>query len=199
MPHAPDGRWQNYKIAYELICVKFSAIIIVMKTPEQKKYYEQATKNILAQLQSLNMSPEKYANAANLVKRFREAFTKDEVKKATFITPDSKIWDLGYDSGGFCRVASISFAIATDFHDWQLMAIDGNQWHGKMGHHWLKHVPTGKVFDITYDQFTVDGLKLPYHLGKPAAYALSLQDETHKFAKCVDLNIIKLLMEDKSK
>lgn len=170
-----------------------------MKLPEHKVLYEQATKNILAQLKALNLSPEKHKRAADLVFKFREAFTKDEVKKATFITPDSKIWDLGYDSAGFCRVASITFAIATDFRDWQLMAIDPTKWSGGMGHHWLQHIPTGKVFDITYDQFTVDGFKLPYHLGQHAAYNLSLQDETHKFAKSVGLDIIKLLMDNKSK
>lgn len=170
-----------------------------MKIPEHKVYYEQATRNILARLKELNLTPEKYKQATELVVKFRNAFTSDEVKKATFITPDSKIWNLGYDSAGFCRVASISFAIAMDFHDWQLMSINKDQWVGQMGHHWLQHVPTGKVFDITYDQFTVDNLKLPYHLGKKTAYGLSLQDEAHKFAKAVDLDLIKLLMENKSK
>ena len=170
-----------------------------MNLPEHKVFYEEATKNILAQLKMLNLSPEKYKRATNLVILFRKAFQQDDVKKATFINPDSKIWDLGYDSAGFCRVASITFAIAMDFHEWQLMAITKDDWYGKMGHHWLQHVPTGKVFDITYDQFTVDNLKLPYHLGSKAAYNLSLQDETHKFAKSVGLDIIKLLMENKSK
>ena len=169
-----------------------------MKIPEHKVYYEQATRNILARLKELNLTPEKYKQATELVVKFRNAFTSDEVKKATFITPDNDVWDLGYDSGGFCRVASISFAIAMDFHEWQLMYIDKAQWVGG-SHHWLQHVPTGKVFDITYDQFTVDGLSLPYHLGNKAVYGLSLQDETHKFAKFVDLDILKLLMENKSK
>lgn len=170
-----------------------------MNLPEHKHYYEQATKNIMAQLKMLNLSPDKYKRATDLVLKFRKAFQQDAVKKATFITPDSKIWNLGYDSAGFCRVASITFALAMDFHDWQLMSINKEDWYGKMGHHWLQHVPTGKVFDITYDQFTVDGLTLPYHLGHKAAFNLSLQDETHKFAKSVDLDIIKLLMGNNSK
>ncbi len=174
-------------------------MITVMNLPEHKVFYEQATKNILAQLKMLNLSPEKYKRATDLTVKFRKAFQQDAVKKATFITPDSKIWDLGYDSAGFCRVASITFALAMDFHEWQLMAIDKEDWYGEMGHHWLKHIPSGKIFDITYDQFTVDGLQLPYNLGVPTAYNLSLHDETHKFAKSVDLNIIKLLMENKSK
>ena len=170
-----------------------------MNLPEHKHYYEQATKNIMAQLKMLNLSPDKYKRATDLVLKFRKAFTQDEVKKATFITPEDKTWNLGYDSAGFCRVASISFAVAMDFHEWQLMGIDEKSWSGGMGHHWLKHVPTGKVFDLTYDQFTVKGLKLPYHLGHEAKYNLSLQDETHKFAKFVGIDIIQSLMENKSK
>ena len=170
-----------------------------MNLPEHKVFYEQATKNILAQLKMLNLSPEKFKRATNLVLQFRKAFQQDDVKKATFITATDKTWNLGYDSAGFCRVASITFAIAMDFHEWQLMTIGKDDWCGEMGHHWLQHIPTGKVFDITYDQFTVDNLKLPYHLGRKAAFNLSLQDETHKFAKSVGLDIIKLLMENKSK
>ena len=171
-----------------------------MKTKEQKIFYERATKNILAKLDTLNLTPEKKKKAIKLVQLFREAFTKEDVKKATFLDEENtRFWDLGYDSGGFCRVSSITFAIAMDFHDWQLMAIDKEQWPGQMGHHWLQHIPSGKVFDITYDQFAIEGLQVPYKLGKKAAYNLSLQDETHKFAKSVGLDILKLLMETKSK
>lgn len=182
-----------------MILTSFYGIIVSMNLPEHKIYYKHATKKILAQLNALNLTPEKQKRATELVLKFRAAFTNDDVKKATFITPDSPIWNLGYDSAGFCRVASISFALAMGFRDWQLMSIDKDDWYGQMGHHWLKHIPTGKVFDITYDQFTVDKLKLPYHLGHKTAYGLSMQDETHKFAKCVGIDILKLLMEDKSK
>lgn len=171
-----------------------------MKTPEQKVFYEQATKNILARLAMLKLSKKEQNKAEELVKRFRAAFTKEEVKKATFLGPDNDMfWDLGYDSGGFCRVASISFAIAMDFHDWQLMVIDETQWPGKMSHHYLKHIPSGKFFDITYDQFAVEGLTVPYHLGQKANYSLSSTDETHKFAKMVGIDLIKSLIETKGK
>ena len=173
--------------------------MILMKSKEKIDFYNKATRNILAQLDALNLSPEKKQRAVKLVQLFREAFTKDEVKKATFIMPDNDIWDLGYDSGGFCRVASITFALAMDFHDWQLMAINDNQWEGKMGHHYLKHIPSGKFFDLTYDQFAVNGQRVPYNKGQNAAYGLSFNDETHKFAKMVGLDIIKMLVETKGK
>lgn len=170
-----------------------------MMTEKKQVYYENATKRILAQLKTLNLNPNQYKRATDLVLKFRTAFKNDAVKKASFIDPKNDIWDLGYHSAGFCRIASISFAIAMDLYDWQLMAIDEKDWYGEMGHHWLQHIPSGKIFDITYDQFTVDGFKLPYHLGHKANYNLSLQDPTHKFAKSVGLDILKLLMENKSK
>lgn len=171
-----------------------------MKSQEKIDFYNKATKNILARLDMLNLTKEQHKKAEDLVKKFRDAFTKEEVKKATFLGPDNDMfWDLGYDSGGFCRVASISFAIAMDFHDWQLMAIDDTQWPGKMSHHYLKHIPSGKFFDLTYDQFAVDGLTVPYNLGQKAAYSLSLQDEAHKFAKMVGIDLIKSLIETKGK
>lgn len=169
-----------------------------MKIPGHKAYYEQATSNILERLKELNLTPEKYKQATELVIKFRKAFTSDYVKKETFEAAGEKVWNLGYDSIGFCRVASISFAIAMDFREWQLMSIDRKQWSGDFSHHWLQHVPTGKVFDITYDQFTVDGLLLPYHLGTKARFGESW-GEIHAFAKCVGLNIREILQGDKYK
>ncbi len=168
-----------------------------MKRPEHKLFYEAATKRILAQLDSLGLPADKKQRAVKLVNLFRESFTHDDVKKATFIDGDNDIWDLGYDSGGFCRVASITFAIAMDFHDWQLMHVEKEDWVAP--HHYLKHIPSGKFFDITYDQFAINGLEVPYEIGKKAAYNLSFNDDTSKFAKSVGLDIIKMLIETKGK
>ena len=63
-------------------------------------------------------------------KLFREAFTYDEIKQYTFIEPGETIWDLGYDSAGFCRIASTVFSIALGFNDWKLMHINADQWDG---------------------------------------------------------------------
>nr|MBQ0091617.1 hypothetical protein [Candidatus Enterousia merdequi] len=172
----------------------------MIKTPEQKQFYEQATKNILARVNALNLPKDQKQKAVHFVTLFREAFTKEEVKKATFTDKDNQMWDLGYDSGGFCRVASITFVIVMgNISDWQLMAIDREQWEGDMSHHWLKHKPSGKVLDITYDQFAIDGFTVPYNLGQKAAYNLSLQDETHKFAKSIGIDLLKELMRTKDK
>lgn len=168
-----------------------------MKTPEHKLFYEAATKRILAQLDSLGLPADKKQHAVKLVNLFRESFTHDDIKKATFITTHNKIWDFGYDSGGFCRVASITFAIAMNLYDWQLMFIGTDKW--VMPHHYLKHIPSGKFFDITYDQFAIKNLTVPYELGQNAIYNLSPTDNTLKFAKSVGLDIIKMLIETQDK
>ncbi len=151
--------------------------------------YKQATKNILAQIESMHLAPNEHEKAIHFVQLFRESFTKDDIKKATFlVNSENGVWDLGYDSAGFCRVSSITFMIAMDWHDWQLMSIDDNTW--KYGHHWLVHKKTGKVLDLTYDQFINS---VPYKLGKPTAMNLSLQDETHVFAKSVGMNLLQMI------
>ena len=170
-----------------------------MNLPEHKHYYEQATKNIMAQLKMLNLSPDKYKRATDLVLKFRKAFTQDEVKKATFITPEDKTWNLGYDSAGFCRVASISFAVAMDFHEWQLMGIDEKSWYGGMGHHWLKHVPTGKVFDLTYDQYEFDGLKVPYYMGQPIKINREAQNTSIRFLHSLGLDFMDFVKYNNAK
>ena len=166
-----------------------------MRLKKDSNLYKQATKNILAQIDAMNLPAEKRKKAIHFVKLFREAFTKEEVKKATALANSKdNVWDLGYDSGGFCRVSSITFMIAMDFHDWQLMALPEGAW--KYGHHWLQHKESGKILDLTYDQFLSP---VPYELGEKTSMGLSLQDETHVFAKQVGLDIIKMLMETKGK
>ena len=166
-----------------------------MRLHKDPVLYKQATKKILAQIDDMHLEPEKRARAIHFVQLFRESFTNKEIKKATFLTNSpNNIWDLGYDSAGFCRVSSITFMLAMDWHDWQLMAIDQEKW--KYGHHWLVHKKTGKVLDLTYDQFISP---VPYNLGKPAAMGLSLQDETHVFAKSVGLNLLQMIMETNGK
>ena len=166
-----------------------------MRLKKDPDLYKQATKNILAQIDAMHLSPEKREKAVHFVKLFREAFTKEEVQKSTALAnSEENIWGQGYDSGGFCRVASITFMIAMDFHDWQLMAVQDDVW--KYNHHWLQHKESGKVLDLTYDQFLSP---VPYELGQKTAMNLSLQDETHVFAKHVGLDIMKMIVETKGK
>ena len=162
-----------------------------MNDKYKKDFYEQATAKILNQINDFGLSGEDKKKAIYFTKLFRESFKYDEIKKYLFITPESKIWDLGYDSAGFCRVASVAFSVVMGVKDWQLMCINDNQWYGDALHHYLKHMPSGKFFDITYDQFAIEGYKIPYELGHRTAFNLFPGDISWKYADA--LGIWKML------
>ena len=154
-----------------------------MNSKDKGAFYENATLNLLNQINQFGLTGKQYHDAVLYTRVFRELFKLDEVKQYTFISPENNIWDFGYDSAGFCYAASVSFAIALGgFKDWQLMCIDGDKYAGKMDHHYLMHKPTGKFFDITYDQFAIEGISVPYELGTPAMYSLSRKETQYKFA-----------------
>ena len=168
-----------------------------MRLAKDPVLYQKATKKILAQIDAMGLSPEKRKKAIHFVQLFREAFTKEEVKKATaWANSADNIWDLGYDSAGFCRVSSISFMIAMDFHDWQLMAVDKEKCQWKYSHHWLQHKASGKILDLTYDQFLTP---VPYKAGEPAEMGAFLKDETAVFARSIGLDLTKMLIETQGK
>ena len=153
----------------------------------RRDFYEDATRNLLAQVNGFGLDPKKKHDAILYTRVFRELFKLDEVKQYTFVTKENKIWDFGYDSAGFCYAASVAFSIALGVHDWQLMCIDGDKYAGRMDHRYLKHIPSGKFFDITYDQFAIEGITVPYELGTPAQYSLSSKDTPYRFAKAVGI------------
>lgn len=159
----------------------------------KKKFYEYATRNLLGQLGSMKLTPEDRRKAVFYTKLFREAFKYDEIKQYTFITPESNIWDLGYDSAGFCRISSAVFSIAMGIKDWRLMRIDAEQWDGNASHHYLQNVPSGKFFDLTYDQFAVDNMTVPYDIGKSAAYRLYPGNDIMRFADALGIDIMGML------
>ncbi len=164
-----------------------------MDNINKKEFYESATRKILSKIDNMALAPDDRRQAIYFTKLFREAFKFDEIKQYTFITKYNKIWDLGYDSAGFCRAASITFAIVMGLKDWQLMCIDESEWSVHESHHYLKHIPSGEFFDITYDQFAIDGITVPYDFGHKAIFGLTPNDYPIKFARALDIDIIDVL------
>lgn len=173
-----------------------------MRLKKDPKLYQQATKNILAQIDAMNLTPEKREQAIHFVQLLRESFTKHEVKKAFFGSDlnkqhlNEKQLDEVYDSDGFCRVSSITFMIAMDWHDWKLMAVDKEKAQWYYSHHWLKHVPSGKILDLTYDQFLSP---VPYKAGEAVDPGAFLKDDTNVFANSIGLDLKTMLVQTKGK
>ena len=167
--------------------------MILCMNQAKKDFYKNATYELLSQLNKMGLSDTDKQKAVFYTKLLREAFTYDEIKQYTFIEPGADIWDLGYDSAGFCRIASTVFSIALGFNDWKLMRVDADQWDGNASHHYLKHIPSGQFFDLTYDQFAITGMKVPYEIGKPAAYRLYPNNDIMRFANALNIDIISML------
>ena len=162
------------------------------------EFYRKATLNVLEQINSLGMNPEDTEKAKNLASLFRSAFKLNVVKKRTFHEPEIAAAKSIYDSLGFCRISSVVFMTAMGLADWDLMFIGEEDWYGKKPHHYLRYRPTGKILDLTYDQFAHKNLKIPYengHIANDQIYTTIMSDGKD-FAKVVGLDIIELLKQN---
>ena len=167
--------------------------IIYVMTPEKEKFYEKATRKLLDTVDKMGLDEISHMRAKNLVLLFRDSFKLRDVKNKT-LAPylGDKIKDLTYDSDGFCRAASINFALMMGGKDWQVRYIDSSLWtYGS--HYFLMHIPSKTVLDLTYDQFEILGLSVPYEFGHKIDY--SLDNISTKFAKA--LNLTPLLNNQK--
>jgi hypothetical protein len=157
--------------------------------PDKEKYYEEATRKLLATIEKMKMDKMPRIRAKNLVQYFRDSFKMQDVKYQTFWTDlgDEDMKRFNYDSDGFCRAASIDFALMMGGEpDWKLMYIDKLWTYGP--HHYLLHEPTKTVLDLTYDQYTNVGMDVPYWLGKPIKMNFEEQSIEGRFAKALQLS-----------
>lgn len=156
--------------------------------PEREKFYEQATQKLLATIDKMKMDKFRRVRARNLVLLFRDKFKLPEIKHAVF-EPDltkEKIAALTYDSDAFCRVASINFALMMGgAPEWKLMYIDKMWTYGP--HHYLVHMPSNTIFDLTYDQYAHAGIDIRYDLGRQISYDIDEEEATQRFAKKLGL------------
>lgn len=111
-------------------------------------------------------------NIADTVKKIRAAFQNKNVRQKILNPKWEKIdfQDERY-SAGFCSIAS--YIIGHTFtpphrpSPWAFYQFTDVPTFGN--HIWLQFIPTGDIFDITFDQFTdFNGaqMDIPYHLGK---------------------------------
>ncbi len=136
--------------------------------PDKENFYKNATRKLLQTLDNMNLSDAERHQAKKLTMLLRGAFKVPAIKHAVFSDNLGNDWKVfTYDSDGFCLTSSFIFANEMNKqsgrHDWQLMYINELWTYGP--HHYLKHIPTNTVFDLTYDQYTHYGLTIPYNIG----------------------------------
>lgn len=131
-------------------------------------FYENATRKLLHDIDAMGLDKTARMRAKNFVLLFRDSFKLDSVKSATFMPSIGERYKtLEYDSAGFCRAASAAFVSLMNSSEWKLMQIGEDWTFGP--HFFVMHVPTGRVLDLTYDQYTATGLTVPYALGRGVA------------------------------
>lgn len=159
-------------------------------TPEKEQYFENATKKLLKTIDTMGLDQKARLRAKGLVLLFRDSFKLPAVKQKTFQRDlGDNISCLKYDSEGFCRVASLNFAyMMKDIKNWQLMYIDEIWTYGP--HHYLMHLPSKQILDLTYDQYTNYKLEIPYYIGRKIPCRLANDDNALDFASAVGFDLL---------
>ena len=136
--------------------------IVLVMNPEKEIFYKNTTSKLLKQLDSMKMSDEERHQAKKMVLLFRNSFKSEDVKRATF---GREISEFTYYSDGFCKASSFAFLNAMGERSWKLMYINELWTYGP--HFFLMHVPSRQPFDLTADQYTNNGISVPYFMGAP--------------------------------
>ena len=153
----------------------------------KEDFYKSATRKLLNQLDTMNMNPTDRLAAKKLTLLFRNKFQDYDVQMATF-GPDLNydISMFSYDADGFCKASSFTFMNQMGPKDWQLMYIDELWTFGP--HHFLMHLPSRQVFDLTADQYTIYGIEVPYNMGYPMQLNKNERQSAERFAAALALN-----------
>jgi len=156
-------------------------------SPDKEIYYENATRKLLATIDKMGLQQTERLRAKNLVLLFRDSFKLPEIRQKTFQVPNEEYVDCStYDSDNFCRVASLNFStMMGGTPNWQVRYI-GDLWtYGP--HHYLMHVPSRTILDLTYDQYTEHGLEIPYDRGHPIPFDFNKDPQAQNFAAALNL------------
>ena len=164
-----------------------------MNCEDKDIFYQHATNDLLNKLNMMNLSKDDKKRAGYFIRLFRDAFKRDSVKKDVFVTPRNVFWRFDYDSAGFCYVSSVVFSVVTGVQNWNLMYIDSDKWSVQIPHYYLQHVKSRIIFDLTYDQFSVKGLNIPYEIGEHIQLSLDKDDASFRFAKALNINFENML------
>lgn len=161
--------------------------------PEKEFLYKQATQKLLESISKMKMTPDDKMLATHLTRVFRDAFQWPAIKQATLGPELQQFGDVSrifrYDSTGFCRASSMAFANIMNSgnnkpQDWQLRYIDELWTYGP--HHFLYHKPSKVVFDLTFDQFSVDGVsQIPYDIGRIVPKGYKDDAMAHRFVEAI--------------
>lgn len=164
---------------------------------QKEQIFENATHNLIRQVETFGLSQRERLQAKNFVLLFRDSFKLDAVKHATFapeIGNDYKLFP--YDSWGFCKASSTAFvSLMNNPKQWRLMYISEIWSYGP--HYFIQHIPSGQAFDLTFDQYLTDGIEVPYYMGRAVKISQTSQDTAIRFTHAMGLDFMQIVKNNK--
>lgn len=159
--------------------------------------FNRTTQKTLTYIDNMGLDKLTRIRAKNYVLMFRDSFKIPSVQYATFPLLNKNNNEPGLcDSTGFCRAANFAFLYLMGDKDWQLMYITENAWvHGP--HFFLRHRKTGKVLDITADQYTDLKYEIPYDLGAPIGIDEEGERTVIRFLNSIGLDYMAVIKKQR--
>jgi hypothetical protein len=168
--------------------------------PEKEKLFESATRSLVALADRMDLGG-RAANMRlkNLTLLFRDSFKVEDIRNFVFspYLSQSEIKLLDYPSIGLCKTHKALFALGGGA-PWslELRYIDGDIWtHGS--HYFLRHKKSGEVFDITFDQFALFNITVPYELSSRVPLMLEKNDIALRFTEKIGIDLMKEIKGNK--
>lgn len=129
---------------------------------EYQNYFDAATRKILDDVHALGGTPSQIRARHNFVESLRSSMTLPTVRMT--MVPSFHQMNF-YPSQGFCESLTLAWVDKMG-PDWQVMQIRTQEWkHGP--HFFARQLSTGKILDLTYDQYAVHAIVIPYSMGRP--------------------------------
>ncbi|MCR4917570.1 MAG: hypothetical protein K5912_01340 [Alphaproteobacteria bacterium] len=151
---------------------------------DKQIFFKSATVQLLSKIDEMGIHN---ANAAKeLVVAMRKGFMNDGVRRQVF---GNKLADdmSPYAANGFCAASCILFLLVVG-DAFELNYIDDMWTFGP--HYFLKQKSSGRVLDLTFDQFAQEGISaIPYDMGRPVKPTKYSMDMALRFAKAIDINV----------
>lgn len=170
-----------------------------MDKTAKDKLFENATQKLVKQIDTMGLDKISRMQAKSFVLLFRDSFKLDEVKQATFSDAIGDSYKkFPYDSYGFCKAASCSFVgMMKQPSEWRVMYINEVWAYGP--HYYVQHIKSGQAFDLTYDQYEFDGLKVPYYMGQPIKINREAQNTAIRFLHSLGMDFMDLVKYNNAK
>ncbi len=174
-----------------------------MKPGKRDFLYKKATEELMAKADQIDKEINQSNSDLNvhytlsyLTNYFRNVFTNKRAMDFVFDAPRQ----FYTYSSLMCDSLALIFEATGGNKFWRVKYISSRDWDD--GPHWYLETKSGIVFDITYDQYSVRKIKIPYNLGQDCTN-LPLNQigniaKANRLAQVCNIDFQSIVMQNKS-